>query len=140
MAASFSKVELMGTLLAAPGVRRNPLGENVCVLPISVVQQIVNSFGRTVDETLNVEIEVGERLAPIVQNGLSQGQILMVEGRLRQYELKPRGRMTVVVAESLQVLGLDGSEQVAEEPADAGFPPDMLDSIQGPEEGEQMPF
>lgn len=138
MAASFCKVELMGTLLSAPAMRRTPGGENVCILPLEVVQQIVNSFGRTIDEKLTVEIEVGERLAPLVQSGLTPGQVLMVEGRLRQYPVQPRGRITVVAAENLQILGSEGiapQNYPEGEALDAG----MLESMQSGD-GEEISY
>ena len=139
MAANFCKVELMGTLTGAPSMRRNPFGEDICVLPLSVVQQVVTSFGRVVDETLNVDVEVSQRLAPVVMNGLTPGQMLMVEGRLRQYPLQPRGRMTLVLAESIQIIGSEGLPQ-AEYPQGEVLNADMLEGMQTPDEGEQMPF
>ena len=138
MAASFCKVELMGTLLSAPAMRRTPQGENVCILVLEVVQQIVNSFGKTIDERLTVEIEVGERLAPIVQSGLKPGQFLMVEGRLRQYPIQPRGRITVVSAENLQILGSDGIPS-QNYPEGEALDADMLESMQ-PADGEELSY
>ena len=140
MAANFCKVELMGTLIGAPSMRRNPFGEDICVLPLSVVQQVVTSFGRVVDETLNVDVEVSQRLAPVVMNGLTPGQMLMVEGRLRQYPLQPRGRMTLVLAESIQIIGSEGLPQTADYPQGEVLNADMLEGMQTPDEGEQMPF
>ena len=138
MAASFCKVELMGTLLSAPTMHNTPNGENVCILPLEVVQQVVTPFGRTIDERLTVEIEVGERLAPIVQSGLTPGQVLMVEGRLRQYPLQPRGRKTVVAAESIQILGLEGAPS-QDYPEGEALDNDMLENMQ-PNDGEALPY
>lgn len=138
MAASFCKVELMGILLAAPTMRNTPNGENVCILPLEITQQVVTPFGRTVEERLTVEIEAGERLAPIVQSGLMAGQVLMVEGRLRQYPLQPRGRKTVVVAESIQILGSEGAP-TQDYPEGEALDNDMLENMQ-PNEGEALPY
>ncbi|MBQ7178061.1 MAG: single-stranded DNA-binding protein [Victivallales bacterium] len=138
MAASFCKVELMGTLLSAPTMRNTPNGENVCVLPLEVVQPVVTPFGRTVEERLTVEIEAGERLASILQSGLSAGQVLMVEGRLRQYPLQPRGRKTVVAAESIQILGSEDAP-TQDYPEGEALDNDMLENMQ-PAEGEALPY
>ncbi|MBO4512545.1 MAG: single-stranded DNA-binding protein [Victivallales bacterium] len=138
MAASFCKVELMGTLLSAPTMCTTPNGENVCILPLEVVQQVVTPFGRTVDERLTVDIEAGERLAPIVQSGLAAGQVLMVEGRLRQYPLQPRGRKTVVAAESIQILGTEGAPS-QDYPEGEALDNDMLENMQ-PNDGEALPY
>ena len=138
MAASFCKVELMGTLLSAPTMCTTPNGENVCILPLEVVQQVVTPFGRTVDERLTVDIEAGERLAPIVQSGLAAGQVLMVEGHLRQYPLQPRGRKTVVVAENIQILGSEGAPS-QDYPEGEALDNDMLENMQ-PNDGEALPY
>ena len=138
MAASFCKVELMGTLLSAPAMGRNPQGENACTFPLEVVQQIVTPFGKTVEEKLVVSIEAGERLAPIVQSGLQPGQVLMVEGRLRQYPVQPRGRITVVFAESIQILGAEGAPN-QDYPEGEALDADMLENMQ-PNDGEELAF
>lgn len=139
MAASYSKVELMGTIQSAPMMRTTPYGEQVCVFAITVVQQVVTAFGRTIEETLTAEIEVGERLAATMQGALVVGQMVMVEGRLRQYPLQPRGRMTVVLADALQVLGADNAPMV-EPPFREEEDPAMYENMQAPAEGEQLPF
>ena len=139
MAASYSKVELMGTVQSAPVLRATPYGERVYVLTITVVQQIITAWGRTQDETLTAEIEVVERLFSTIGGMLSIGQTVMVEGRLRQYPLQPRGRMTVILAEALQVIASDGLP-VVEPSFREDDDPAMYESMQAPLDGEPLSF
>jgi len=107
--ASYNKVLLMGNLTRDPELRYTPGGAVVAEFGLAVNRQYRTQSGESREETTFVDIVVWGRQAETVNQYLSKGRPVLVEGRL-QYDSwegqdgQKRSKIRVT-AERVQFLG-----------------------------------
>lgn len=81
--ASLNKVFLLGNLTRDPELRRTPKGVSVAHFRIAVSRPYTLETGEQKEEVLYMDVEAWGRQAELVQNRLTKGRPVLVEGRLR---------------------------------------------------------
>ena len=107
--ANYNKVLLMGNLTRDPELRYTPGGSAVCELGLAVNRQWRNQAGEMQEDTTFVDVTVWGKQAETVNQYLSKGRPIFIEGRLQldtweTQEGQKRSKIKVV-AERFQFLG-----------------------------------
>lgn len=108
--ASLNKVFLMGNLTRDPELRYLPSGQAVCQLRLAVNRRYKTQEGELKDDTCFVDVVIWGRRGEVVNQYLSKGSPIFVEGRLQldQWEDKasgePRSKLQVI-AENFEFIG-----------------------------------
>lgn len=118
---SFNKVILLGNLTRDPENRTLPSGSQVSNFGIGVNRKFKSLQGDLKDETCFVDIEMFGKLAEISSNYLHKGDLVLVEGRLRQDTWEKDGQRRSklkVVGSGLQLMPKNMSRGSSPESAD----------------------
>lgn len=107
MSASFNQVELIGRLGRDPEMRYTPSGKSTTRFSIAVDNSYKNADGTKVESTDWFNVECWDRLAEIVNEYISKGRLVFVQGRLKIDEYESEGQKkqyTKIVARVVQML------------------------------------
>lgn len=88
--ASFNKITIVGYLGRDPELRYTPQSQAVCNFSIATTERRKESSGDAQESTTWFRVTVWGKLAEIVNQYLSKGKQVYVEGRLRQTEFTDR--------------------------------------------------
>jgi single-strand DNA-binding protein len=105
---NFNRVILMGRLTRDPEVRYIPSGMAVSEIGLAVSDKRKNAKGEWVEETTFVDVTLWGRTAEVVNEYLSKGSPIFIEGRLKldQWESDGQKRSKLrVVGERFQFVG-----------------------------------
>jgi single-strand DNA-binding protein len=105
---NFNRVILMGRLTRDPEIRYIPSGMAVSEIGLAVSDRRKNGKGEWVEETTFVEVTLWGRTAEVVNEYLSKGSPIFIEGRLKfdQWETDGQKRSKLrVVGERMQFVG-----------------------------------
>lgn len=110
--ASYNKVLLMGNLTRDPELRYTANNQAVCNLGLAVNRRYTTSGGEQREETTFVDCEAWGRTAEILNQYLSKGRPVFIEGRLKldqwqDQQGQNRSKMRVVI-ESFQFIDSRG--------------------------------
>jgi single-strand DNA-binding protein len=111
---SFNRVILMGNLTRDPELRYIPSGMAVSDVGIAVNDKRKNAKGEWIEETTFVEVTLWGRIAEVVNEYLSKGSPIFIEGRLKldQWETDGQKKSKLrVVCERMQFVGGRGEGQ-----------------------------
>jgi single-strand DNA-binding protein len=112
--ASYNRVILMGNLTRDPELRYLPSNTPVVNLGLAVNRRYKNQQGEQQEEVTFVDCEAFARPAEVINQYMSKGQPILIEGRLRldQWQTQDgqnRNKLKVVVENFQFVGGRDGS-------------------------------
>lgn len=113
---NFNRVILMGRLTRDPELRYIPSGMAVSEVGVAVSDKRKNAKGEWVEETTFVDVTIWGRTAEVVNEYLSKGSPIFIEGRLKldQWETDGQKRSKLrVVCERMQMIGSKGDGQGA---------------------------
>jgi single-strand DNA-binding protein len=146
--ASLNKVMLIGNLTRDPELRYTPSGSAVCEFGLAMNRAWKSQDGNKQEETTFVDITAWGKTAEFVNQYLTKGRRIFVEGRLKydqwtSPEGQKRSKLTVV-AETVQFLDAkgDGGGAPGGRPAAAGSrgaPSRGGDDYGGPIDGPDGP-
>lgn len=125
--ASFNKIVIVGYLGRDPELRYTPQGTAVCNFSIATTEKRKDKSGESQDATTWFRVSVWGKQAELVNQYLSKGKQVFVEGRLRQDEYTDRDgnkRQTLeVFASDVQFLGSkgDGGGSVPSQGGDSSY-------------------
>lgn len=121
MSTSFNRIQLMGNLTKNPELRYLPGGTAIVEVPIAVNERYKKSGDTEYTETVSFfDLVFWNRTAEVVNEYLSKGSPVFIEGRLKQdrYEKDGEKRSKVkVVVEQMRMIGgkpADDSESAKE--------------------------
>ena len=108
--ANLNKVMLIGNLTRDPELRHTPKGTAVSEISLAINRNWTNDQGQKQEETTFVEVTLWGRQAEIVQQYVTKGSPIYIEGRLQldTWDDKDTGKKRSklrVVGENLQLLG-----------------------------------
>ena len=132
MAASYNRVELMGTVFSEPEARSSATGEQVCAFSVMVTQEVLNLANQPIQETCIINVEAAKNLGQLVLGNFHKDTPVIVEGHLKMERTfdrnTGRNRNRLYVAANLI--------QVVE---NSGPVPEAPDLSQGQEFGQMPP-
>jgi single-strand DNA-binding protein len=88
--ASFNKIIIVGYLGRDPELQYTPQGTAVCKFTVATTERRKDKSGEQVEATTWFRVSVWGKQAEVVNNYLSKGRQVFVEGRLRQEEYTDR--------------------------------------------------
>ncbi len=123
--ANFNRVILLGNLTRDPQLRYLPNNTAVCEFGLAVNRRWRDADGNMREETCFVDVSAFGRQAETINQYMSKGRPILIEGRLKfdswtAQDGSRRSKLSVV-AERFQFVGPRG--EVAPEPAAAPPPP-----------------
>ncbi len=83
--ASFNKVVLVGNLTRDPELKTLPSGSQVARLGLAVNNSYKSKDGNVVEDTLFIDADIFGKQAEAVDQYMSKGSSVLVEGRLRYH-------------------------------------------------------
>ena len=135
--ASYNRVILIGNLTRDPELRYIPSGTAVTEITLAVNDRVKRNDQWT-EETQFVDVTLWARTAEVVNEYLSKGSNILVEGRLKYDTWEKDGQKRSklrIVADKMQMLGGRGSSPGGGSPADgAAISTDRPGSTDRPEE------
>jgi single-strand DNA-binding protein len=158
--ANYNKVILVGNLTRDPDLKYIPSGTAVCEFGLAVNRTYKSKDGNQSEEVSYFDVEAWGRQAEVVNQYLSKGRPILIEGRLKQnrwetQDGQKRSKIRVVL-EQFQFLGGRGEggggrgeggggrgRQEAGPPADQGSPgedPGQFPMDQDPSGDGDPPF
>lgn len=111
---SFNRVILMGNLTRDPELRYIPSGMAVSDVTVAVNDKRKNAKGDWVEETTFIDVTLWGRTAEVVNEYLSKGSPIFIEGRLKLDSWESDGQKKYklrVVCERMQMVGGRGDGQ-----------------------------
>ena len=132
--ANLNKVMLIGNLTRDPELRHTPSGKVVSELGLAINRTWSNDQGQKQEETTFVDVSVWGRQAEVIQQYVTKGSPIYIEGRLQldTWDDKATGQKRSkmrVVCENFQFLGGKsgqsggGNSPQSIRPAEAGSAP-----------------
>lgn len=110
--ASFNKVILAGNLTRDPQFSTLPSGTSVCEFGLACNRKWRGKDGNSNEEVTFVDIRAYARSAEVINQYMSKGSPILIEGRLKfdQWEGKDGGKRSklYVIVENFQFLGSGG--------------------------------
>ena len=103
-----NKVQLIGNLGKDPEIRYTPEGKQVAKFSMAANRTYKNKDGESIDDTQWFNIEAWSGLAKVVEEHLTQGDRVYIEGRLKTESYEKDGEtkyFTKVVAQEMIMLG-----------------------------------
>jgi single-strand DNA-binding protein len=154
--ASFNRVILMGNLTRNPELRYIGSGTAVVEVGLAVNDRRKNANGEWVEETVFVEVTFWGRTAEVVNEYLSKGSPVFIEGRLKfdsweGQDGQKRSKLRVV-CERMQMVGGKGGgggggssrrdDSEYSQPAEQFDPPPVAAAASAtkPQQGDDIPF
>ncbi|MEX2169685.1 MAG: single-stranded DNA-binding protein [Pirellulales bacterium] len=108
--ASFNRVILVGNLTRDPELRHIPSGTAVTEIGLATKNRVKRN-NEWVDEPVFVDVTLWGRMAEVVNEYLSKGSPILIEGRLKldtwEKDGQKRSKLSVV-ADQMQMLGSKG--------------------------------
>jgi len=80
---NYNKVILMGRLVRDIELKHIPSGQAVAQIGLAVNRKYKSKDGKDCDETTFIECEAWQRVAEVMQQYLSKGKPVMIDGRLK---------------------------------------------------------
>jgi len=140
---SFNKVVLLGNLTRDPEIRTLPSGSQVAIFSLGMNRKFKTQQGELKEETCFVDVEIFGKTAEVCGKYVHKGDMLLVEGRLKQDTWEKDGQKRSklkVVGTGMQLMPkstgrgqASGEEQMQDSDGDAY----QSDSATGKEE---IPF
>ncbi len=125
---SINLVILSGRLTAPPELRYTPSGRAVCKFGLAVSRNFKNQAGEWQEDTLFINVTTWGQLAERVNDKLTKGSPVVVEGRLqsRTWEdsMGNKRKTIEVIARSVQMLEKLGATEETYEPIVDEVPPE----------------
>jgi len=118
MADGLNKVLLLGNLGQDPEIRFVPNGKQVARFSMAVNRSFKNKTGESIDDTQWLNIEAWSGLAKVINEHLTQGDRVYIEGRLKTEKYDKNGEtkyFTKVVAQQMIMLGKSRSNESSPE-------------------------
>lgn len=135
--ASFNKIIIVGYLGRDPEMRYTPQGTAVCNFSVATTEKRKDKAGDSQEVTTWFRVTVWGKQAEFVNEYLTKGRQVYIEGRLRQDEYTDRDgnkRQTLeVTATEIQALGAKGDK--AKTPTE-----EIREGAGLPETDEDLPF
>ena len=103
-----NKVQLIGNLGKDPEIRYTSEGKQVAKFSMATNRTFKNKEGESIDDTQWFNIEAWSGLAKVVEEHLTQGDRVYIEGRLKTESYEKDGEtkyFTKVVAKEMIMLG-----------------------------------
>ncbi len=103
-----NKVQLIGNLGKDPEIRYTPEGKQVAKFSMAANRTFKNKEGESIDDTQWFNIEAWSGLAKVIEEHLTQGDRIYIEGRLKTESYEKDGEtkyFTKVVAQNMIMLG-----------------------------------
>jgi single-strand DNA-binding protein len=103
-----NKVQLIGNLGKDPEIRYTPEGKQVAKFSMAANRTFKNKEGESIDDTQWFNIEAWSGLAKVIEDHLTQGDRIYIEGRLKTESYEKDGEtkyFTKVVAQEMVMLG-----------------------------------
>jgi single-strand DNA-binding protein len=103
-----NKVQLIGNLGKDPEIRYTPEGKQVAKFSMAANRTFKNKQGEAIDDTQWFNIEAWSGLAKVIEEHLTQGDRIYIEGRLKTESYEKDGVIkyfTKVVAQEMIMLG-----------------------------------
>jgi single-strand DNA-binding protein len=103
-----NKVQLIGNLGKDPEIRYTPEGKQVAKFSMAANRTFKNKEGEAVDDTQWFNIEAWSGLAKVIEDHLTKGDRIYIEGRLKTESYEKDGEtkyFTKVVAQEMIMLG-----------------------------------
>jgi len=103
-----NKVQLIGNLGKDPEIRFTPDGKQVAKFSMAANRTFKNKEGKSIDDTQWFNIEAWSGLAKVIEEHLTQGDQIYIEGRLKTESYEKDGVIkyfTKVVAQEMIMLG-----------------------------------
>ena len=103
-----NKVLLIGNLGKDPEIRFTPEGKQVAKFSMAANRTFKNKEGESIDDTQWFNIEAWSGLAKVIEEHLTQGDRIYIEGRLKTESYEKDGVIkyfTKVVAQEMIMLG-----------------------------------
>ena len=113
-----NKVHLIGNLGKDPEIRFVPDGKQVAKFSMAVNRSFKNKAGESIDDTQWFNIEAWSGLAKVINEHLTQGDRVYIEGRLKTEKYDKNGEtkyFTKVVAQQMIMLGKSRSNESSSE-------------------------
>ena len=127
--ANLNKVMLIGNLTRDPELRHTPSGKSVSELGLAINRSWTNDQGQKQEETTFVDVSVWGRQAEVIQQYVTKGSPIYIEGRLQldSWDDKTTGQKRSklrVICENFQFLGgkSGGGGSSAERPQQSSAP------------------
>ncbi len=113
--ANLNKVMLIGNLTRDPELRHTPSGKVVSELGLAINRTWSNDQGQKQEETTFVDVSVWGRQAEVIQQYVTKGSPIYIEGRLQldTWDDKTTGQKRSkmrVVCENFQFIGSKGGQ------------------------------
>ena len=145
--ASFNKVILLGNLTRDPDLKYIPSGTALCEFGIAVNRKFKGKDGAQRDEVSYFDITAWGRQAETINQYLSKGRPVLIEGRLEQSrcetkEGQKRSKVRVIL-EQFQFIGgrgEGGGGKREQRPADGDQGPPPQDDFPMDDNSEEPPF
>ena len=119
-----NKVQLIGNLGRDPEIRHTLEGKQVAKFTMAANRTFKNKEGESIDDTQWFNIEAWSGLAKVVEEHLTQGDRVYIEGRLKTESYDKDGEtkyFTKVVAKEMIMLGSSRNGGADEEEDDIPF-------------------
>ena len=116
-----NKVQLIGNLGKDPEIRYTPDGKQVAKFSMAANRTFKNKEGEAVDDTQWFNIEAWSGLAKVIEEHLTQGDRIYIEGRLKTESYEKDGEtkyFTKVVAQEMIMLGSFSSNSNSDDALD----------------------
>ena len=113
-----NKVQLIGNIGKDPEIRFVPNGKQVAKFSMAVNRSFKNKAGESIDDTQWFNIEAWSGLAKVINEHLTQGDRVYIEGRLKKEKYDKNGEtkyFTKVVAQQMIMLGKSRSNKSSPE-------------------------
>lgn len=113
-----NKVQLIGNIGKDPEIRFVPNGKQVAKFSMAVNRSFKNKAGESIDDTQWFNIEAWSGLAKVINEHLTQGDRVYIEGRLKTEKYDKNGEtkyFTKVVAQQMIMLGKSRSNESSPE-------------------------
>lgn len=113
-----NKVQLIGNIGKDPEIRFVPNGKQVAKFSMAVNRSSKNKAGESIDDTQWFNIEAWSGLAKVINEHLTQGDRVYIEGRLKTEKYDKNGEtkyFTKVVAQQMIMLGKSRSNESSPE-------------------------
>ncbi|MEI6237443.1 MAG: single-stranded DNA-binding protein [Candidatus Saccharibacteria bacterium] len=113
MSRSFNQVILMGNLTRDPELRTTPNGQNVCSFSLALNRSYKGGDGEWKEATDYVDIVAWGALGERVEQYVTKGRPVLVNGRLQSHSWEQEGQKrskVEVVAQDVTFLGSRGSD------------------------------
>lgn len=146
--ANYNRVILAGNLTRDPQLSMLPSNTPVCDFGMAINRKWKSQSGEMRDSTCFVDLRIYGRRAEVINQYMSKGRPLMVEGRLQydQWEGKDGVKRSkhIVVVENFEFLGGGQREGGGGQPAAASTTPGGSDEMPPPPQeipqGSEIPF